>query len=264
MDVRYDFSGRIAFVTGAGSGIGAASAHAFAQSGAHVIAADINAASAEATAEAIRVAGGSVEALALDVSDPEAVDAAIQGIVERYGRLDFAHNNAGIEGHHVPTAEIPVDNWRRVVDVDLNAVFYCMRAQIPVMERQGGGAIVNTSSVSGLEGGYNLGAYTAAKHGVVGATRAAAMDHGRSGVRINAVCPGPVRTAMLQQLEQPIVDRLTSVTAVRRTAEPSEIAQAVLWLCSTGASYVTGQAISVDGGATVGGAGTFFEDILEA
>jgi NAD(P)-dependent dehydrogenase (short-subunit alcohol dehydrogenase family) len=262
MDVSYDYTGKVALVTGASSGIGRASALAFGGTGAHVVVADIDEAAGKRTAEHIAAAGGSTEFLRLDVSDADGVQAAIDGIVQRHGRLDFAHNNAGIEGEHVPVADIPVDNWRRVIEIDLNAVFYCMRAELPVMERQGAGVIVNTSSASGLTGGYNLGAYTAAKHGVIGLTRAAAMDYGRSGVRVNAICPGPIGTPFLAELPPPLQQRLSSVTAFHRLGLPEEVAQSVLWLCSEGASYVTGHPLSVDGGVAVGGSGTFFEDLV--
>ena len=264
MNVSYDYSGRVALVTGAASGIGRASALAFGGTGAHVVVADIDGAPGERTAAEGSAAGGPAEFIRLDVSDPEGVQEAIDGIVRRHGRLDFAHNNAGVEGEHVPVAEIPIHDWRRVIEIDLNAVFYCMRAELPVMAAQGGGVIVNTSSASGLTGGYNLGAYTAAKHGVIGLTRAAAMDYGRAGVRVNAVCPGPIGTPFLAELPPPMQQRLSSVTAFHRLGEPDEVAQSVLWLCSEGASYVTGHPLSVDGGVAVGGSGTFFEDLLEA
>lgn len=261
MDVTYDFTGKVAMVTGSGSGIGRASALAFARTGATVAVADISESNGRATVELIAREGGRAEFVLADVSDPEKMAAVVEEVADRWGRLDFAHNNAGVEGMHVPTGEISVEDWRRVVGIDLDAVFYCMRAELAVMTRQGSGAIVNTSSASGLIGGYNLGAYTAAKHGVIGLTRAAALDYGRRGIRVNAICPGATDTPFLAELPPAHMKRLLLATPLDRLAQADEMAQGVLWLCSEGASYVTGIALSVDGGVAVGGTGTRFDDL---
>jgi NAD(P)-dependent dehydrogenase (short-subunit alcohol dehydrogenase family) len=261
MDVTYNFSGKIALVTGGGSGIGRASSEAFGRAGAVVVVADISESNGRETVESIRNDGGTAEFFSVNVAEVEQVDRLIQEVVARFGRIDFAHNNAGIEGMHVPLADIPVDDWRRVIEIDLNAVFYCMRAEIPVMQKQGAGAIVNTSSASGLSGGFNLGAYTAAKHGVIGLTRAAALDYGSQGIRINSVCPGPIDTPFLTELPPAALNRLIFATGLDRLGQAEEVAQAVLWLCSEGSSYVTGLPLSVDGGVAIGGMGTRFDDI---
>lgn len=261
MDITYNFSGKIALITGGGSGIGRASSEAFGRAGATVVVADISESNGLETVESIRNEGGTAEFIQVNVSEVEQVDSLIHEVVTRFGRIDFAHNNAGIEGMHVPLAEIPVEDWRRVIDIDLTAVFYCMRAEIPVMQKQGSGAIVNTSSASGLSGGFNLGAYTAAKHGVVGLTRAAALDYGSQGIRINSVCPGPIDTPFLAELPAAALNRLVFATGLDRLGQAEEVAQAVLWLCSEGSSYVTGLPLSVDGGVAIGGMGTRFDDI---
>jgi NAD(P)-dependent dehydrogenase (short-subunit alcohol dehydrogenase family) len=259
---QYDFSGKVALVTGGGSGIGQASALAFGASGATVVVADISEANGHATVEAIRHAGGVAEYIHVDVADEQSVTSLIDEIVSRFGTLDFAHNNAGIEGRNVPLAEVPSENWRRVIDVDLSSVFYCLKAEIPAMLRGGAGAIVNTASASGLIGGYNLSHYTAAKHGVVGLTKAAAMDYASQGIRINAICPGAIDTPFLAQLPQAAVDRLIFATPAGRLGQAHEMAQSVLWLCSDSASYVNGHSLPVDGGVVLGGTGTRFDDIF--
>lgn len=261
MDVSYDFAGKVALVTGGGSGIGRASALAFGRSRAAVAVVDISEVNGRETVELIRSAGGDASFFRADVADPAAVETTIHDVVRTLGGLDFAHNNAGIEGQHVPTGDIPLDDWRRVVEIDLNAVFYCMRAELAVMTERGAGAIVNTSSASGLIGGYNLGAYTAAKHGVIGLTRAAALDYGSQGIRINALCPGAVDTPFLADLPPAALRRLLLASPLDRLGLPDEMAQGVLWLCSGGASYVTGIALSIDGGVAVGGTGTRFDDL---
>ena len=176
MNVRFDFTGKIVLVTGGGSGIGLASSRAFAAAGAHVVIADLSKDNGNAAVEAIRTAGGKGEFVHVDVADEAAVIALVEHIRSTFGRLDIAHNNAGIEALTVPLAEVPSDNWRRVIDVNLTSVFYCLKAEIPVMVAQGGGAIVNTASAAGLIGGFNLSVYTAAKHGVVGLTKS--RSHG--------------------------------------------------------------------------------------
>lgn len=258
--VRYDYSGQIVLVTGAGSGIGRAIASAFAGTGAMVAVADISASAADETVRLIREDGGKAEAFVADVADEHAVIRLVESLTARLGRLDVAINNAGIEANVVPLAELDSDNWRRVCDVNLSAVFYAMKAQIPVMLRQGRGAIVNTASISGVMGGYNLAAYTATKHGVVGMTKAAAMDYAdKALIRINAICPGLVDTPFIGGLPAPVRDRLVDGIPMRRPAHASEIARAVLWLCSDDASYVTGHAMIVDGGASLGGEATRFD-----
>ncbi|ULD45139.1 SDR family NAD(P)-dependent oxidoreductase [Rhodococcus qingshengii] len=261
MNVHFDFAGKVALITGGGSGIGRASAEAFARAGASVAIADISSVNGDKVAAAIREAGGKADYFRVDVGDHADVVRMVDEVVDRLGRLDFAHNNAGIEGAHVPLAEIPVDDWNRVVDIDLSSVFYSMRAEIPQMLEQGGGVIVNTASASGLIGGFNLAAYTAAKHGVVGLSKAAALDYGARGIRVNSICPGPIDTPFLGELPKAAQDKLFSNTALTRAGQAEEIAQAVLWLCSEGSSYVTGVPLAVDGGVSLGGFGTRFDDL---
>lgn len=261
--IRYDYLGKVVLVTGSGSGIGKAIAHAFADAGAMVAVADISLEAATHTVEEIQQAGGQAEAFTVDVADEKLVSGLIAAIVSRLGRLDCAINNAGIEAHVVPLADLDSDNWRRVSDVNLSSVFYAMKAEIPVMIAQGQGVIVNTASISGVMGGYNLAAYTATKHGVIGMTKAAAMDYADKGaIRINALCPGLVDTPFIANLPAPLRNRLINGIPMRRPAQASEMAQVVLWLCSDGASYVTGHAMVVDGGASLGGEATRFDDLL--
>jgi len=264
MNVTFDFRGKIVLVTGGGSGIGFASSKAFAAAGAHVVVADLSAENGGVAVDAIRSAGGKAEFRKVDVADETQVIGLVDHVQRTLGRLDIAHNNAGIEAKTVPLAEVPSENWRKVIDVNLSSVFYCLKAEIPVMVKQGGGAIVNTASAAGLIGGFNLSVYTAAKHGVVGLTKAAAMDYATRGVRINSLCPGAIDTPFLAQLPKPFLDRLIFGTPMTRLGKPEEMAQAVLWLCSDAASYVTGHALSVDGGTVLGGIGTRFDDLAGA
>jgi len=262
MNVTFEYSGKVALVTGGGSGIGRASATAFARAGATVAVADINESAGRSAVEAIVAAGGKAAHFTADVSDENAVAGLVAAIVARFGRLDFAHNNAGIEGEHVPLVEQSSQNWRQVIDVNLSSIFYCLKAEIPAMLAGGGGAIVNTASASGLIGGYNLSVYTAAKHGVVGLTKAAAMEYASRNVRINALCPGAIDTPFIAGLPTPFRDRLVFGTPAGRLGQPSEMADAVLWLCSDAASYMVGHPLAVDGGVVLGGMGTRFDDLV--
>lgn len=245
---------QVAIVTGAGSGIGAMSAASFADAGARVVAADVDEGSALATAKRIRESGGDALAVRCDVADEAAVRALVAEAVQSYGRLDIAHNNAGIDGDMASRlADLSTTSWERVLAVNLTGVFLCMKHEIPVMLENGGGAIVNTSSVAGLRGLGKSAAYGASKHGVVGLTRIAALDYASSGIRVNAVCPGAIETAMLSAAKATnprMIEGLAKATPMKRVGKPAEIADLVVWLCSDEASYLTGQAISVDGGLT--------------
>lgn len=263
MTISYDFSGKTVLITGAASGIGRATALAFGAAGAKVAVGDISA-EGGATVEAIRAAGGEAQFYTVDVSDEAAVRDMVDRVVAHYGTLDIAHNNAGIEGHVVPMLQVPSDNWRRVIDVNLSSAFYCMKAEIGAMLKQGGGVIVNTASASGLIGGYRLSAYTAAKHGLIGLTKAAAMDYAEDNIRINALCPGLIDTPFIHALPQAARDQLLTATPMARPGTPEEMAQVVLWLSSDGASYVTGHSMSADGGVVLGGTGTKIGHILDA
>jgi NAD(P)-dependent dehydrogenase (short-subunit alcohol dehydrogenase family) len=246
--VAADLSGRAALVTGAASGIGRASALAFASAGACVALVDIDADGLEETAAAVREAGSRAEALVADVRDLGAVTAAVARAVAAFGRLDAAHNNAGVPGPYVPLDEYSEEDFLEVLQVDLAGVWRCMRAEIRHMRSQGSGAIVNTSSMLGAAAMPDNGAYVAAKHGVNGLTRAAALELGGTGIRVNAIAAGVTRTGMTSAVS---ADLLRAVP-LGRIAEPAEIAAAAVWLCSPQASYITGSVLAADGGWLAG------------
>lgn len=244
--------GKVALVTGAATGIGLACAEAFARAGATVVMADIN----EPTDQAARLvqAGYAAVPYRCDVSDTKAVEEMIGWIVATYGRLDAAHNNAGIQTPQRPMAEITDEEFDRTVAVDLKGVWNCMRYEIRQMLRQGGGAIVNTSSQGGVTGFPRQAAYIACKHAVIGLTRTAAIDYAAQGIRINAVCPGVIRTPMAEELlrrNPDLEQELVRDIPAGRMGRPDEIAHAVLWLCSDDASFVDGHALLVDGAFSI-------------
>jgi len=245
------FAGKVALVTGGSSGIGRASARAFARAGARVMVADVMVEGGQDAVRLIQEAGGEATFMPVDVTNAAAVTTLIAKTVEVYGRLDYAHNNAGIEGVIGPTADCTEDNWDRVLSVNLTGVWLCMKYEIPQMLQQGGGAIVNTASAAGLVGARGIPAYVASKHGVVGLTKTAALEYARTGIRVNAVCPGVIRTPMVERLlgDRPRAEaRLTDLEPIGRLGTPEEVAETVLWLCSDAASFVTGHAMAVDGG----------------
>ena len=247
-------AGKVAFVTGGGTGIGRAAALAFAREGAAVAVAGRSEGPLRETVRLIEEAGGRALAVRCDVSREEDVKAALGRTVEAFGRLDCAFNNAGVEQKPAPAAELDAEEWDRVVGTDLRGVFLCMKHEIPLMLEHGGGAIVSTSSGAGIVGIRGNMAYTAAKHGVVGMTKAAALDYAASGIRVNAVCPGYIDTSMMDRFTGGTPEGRAKVTAeepIGRVGEPEEIAAAALWLCSDAAAFVVGHAMVVDGGQTV-------------
>ncbi len=241
--------GKVALITGAGSGIGRATSKIFAREGAKLFLVDVV---AEAAQETARQAGAKAVCLKADVSKWSDVETAVARTIEEFGRLDCAFNNAGIEGEPALTHKCSEENWNRVIAINLTGVWLCMKAEIAQMLKQGqGGAIVNTSSLAGIAGAIGGPAYVAAKHGVAGLTRAAALEYGRHNIRVNAVCPGPIRTPMLGRLMQFTKDaeqRMVRSEPLKRLGEPEEIGETVAWLCSDRASYVTGLPMPVDGG----------------
>ena len=243
------FSGKVALVTGAGSGIGRASAVAFAREGADVVVADTVVESGEQTVRLIQEAGGQARFIAADVARPEEVQQLIGRVVEEFGRLDYAHNNAGIVRGGL-THELSEEDWERVLSVNLTGVWRCLKHEIAQMLQQGGGAIVNTASTLGLVGNVERSVYAASKHGVVGLTRVAALEYAQRGIRVNAVCPGVIQTGMTAaRLSDPDQRaRMIADEPIGRYGEPAEVAAMVVWLCSDAASFVTGTAMPVDGG----------------
>jgi NAD(P)-dependent dehydrogenase (short-subunit alcohol dehydrogenase family) len=243
-----DLSGRAALITGAASGIGRASALAFASAGASVALLDIDAKGLADTAATASAVGVRAEALVADVRDLRAVTGAVGRVVEAFGRLDAALNNAGVPGPYLPLDEYSEEDFMRILQVDLAGVWRCMRAEIRQMRAQGHGAIVNTSSMLGSAAMPDNGAYIAAKHGVHGLTRAAALELGGTGIRVNAIAPGVTRTGMTSAVS----DDLLRTVPLGRIAEPEEIAAAAVWLCSPEASYITGSVLVADGGWLAG------------
>ncbi len=243
--------GKAALVTGASSGIGRATALVFAREGAKVVVADVVVAGGEETVRLIKTVGGEAIFIKADVSKAAEVEAMVNTAVAAYGRLDCAHNNAGIEGAMSTTADYTEEDWDRVISINLKGVWLCMKSEIAQMLKQGGGAVVNTASGAGLVGLANMSAYVASKHGVVGLTKTAALEYAKAGIRVNAVCPGVIQTPMVARVtgRQPqLAEALVAAEPVGRVGQPEEIAEAVVWLCSEAASFVTGHAMAVDGG----------------
>jgi NAD(P)-dependent dehydrogenase (short-subunit alcohol dehydrogenase family) len=243
--------GKVALVTGAASGIGRASALAFAQSGARVVVADVARDGAEETVRLVRSGGGEATFIEADVSRSGDVEGLVTATVETYGRLDCAHNNAGVLGMAADTADLPGEIWDRVTGVLLKGVWLCLKYELRQMLAQGAGAIVNTSSVAGMRAGSWSPAYTASKWGVIGLTRRAAREVAARGIRVNAVCPGAIRTPMMEQgiAAMPGLEaRFLAAEPVGRFGTPEEVGAAVVWLCSQAATFVTGVALPVDGG----------------
>ena len=247
-------AGKVAFVTGAANGNGRAAALTFAREGASVVAADVSEQGNQETARMVEELGGRALAVRCDVTRAEDVKAALDKAVEAYGRLDVAFNNAGTEQPVTATADLTEDEWDRVVSINLRSVFLCMKYQIPLMLKHGGGSIVNTSSGAGVKGFAGQAAYSAAKHGVIGLTKAAALDYAKFNIRVNAVCPGIIDTPMMQRFTEGTPEgreRVIAQEPVGRMGTPEEIAEAVLWLCSDTAGFVIGHALVIDGGQTV-------------
>ena len=252
------YAEKVAFVTGAAGGIGRATALAFAREGASVVVSDISEQNVRDTARRIEELGERALAVACDVTRSEDVKAALDETIETFGRLDVAFNNAGVENEVKPMADVTEEEWDRIVAINLRGVFLCMKYEVPLMLEQGGGAIVNTSSGAGVKGFEGQAAYVAAKHGVVGLSKAAAVDYAPQNIRINAVCPGIIDTPMMDRFGGGTPEgkerELASAAAAQpigRAGKSEEIAAAVVWLCSDAASFVVGDAMIVDGGQTV-------------
>jgi NAD(P)-dependent dehydrogenase (short-subunit alcohol dehydrogenase family) len=253
MNPAYDFTGQAAFVTGASSGMGLATARAFAEAGAAVALADINESALKTATDRLAADGHRVLGVPCDVADEASVAAAVRTTVQQFGRLDMAFNNAGIQAPPTDAADEPAELFDRVNGVNLRGVCACMKHELSQMRSQGSGAIVNCSSLGGLVGLPGRAAYHASKHGVIGLTRSAALEYAPRGIRINAICPGTIATPMVtDMIDKGELDHAEAIAnqPINRLGEPEEMAAAVLWLCSPGASFVLGVALPVDGGYT--------------
>lgn len=247
-----DFLGKTAFITGAGGGIGRATADLLARQGASVMLADIDGAALAATAEQVKAHGGDYASLVLDVAEPAQVRAAVDETVARFGKIDMAHNNAGILGPLGPLADCDLATARQMFDINVFGVLHCLQAQIPHMLAAGGGSIVNTASVSGVHAVPHIGVYTATKHAVIGLTKAAAADYSGQNIRVNCVCPGFVLTGMTEgKFDAETLAALAAQHPIGRFAQAEEVAEAVAWLLSGRASFAAGSSVFVDGGQTI-------------
>jgi NAD(P)-dependent dehydrogenase (short-subunit alcohol dehydrogenase family) len=249
------FQNKVALVTGGSFGIGRASAVAFAQRGANVVIADWKEDKEGETLKLIQAAGSEGIFVQCDVSKSQDVKALMDQIIATYHRLDFAFNNAGIEGNTAPTHECTEENWDKTIGINLKGIWLCLKQEILQMLKQGNGAIVNCASVAGLSGFAGLPAYVASKHAIVGLTKTAALENAKAGIRVNAVCPGVIHTAMVDRVtgkDKEVEKLYTAMEPVGRMGQPEEVAETVVWLCSDAASFVTGHAMTVDGGFTAG------------
>jgi 2-dehydro-3-deoxy-L-rhamnonate dehydrogenase (NAD+) len=247
--INYELDGKVAVVTGGASGIGLACAHALARSGAAVSLWDLNAEALEKAVAELEQYGRPTRTAIVDVSDSQRVTDAMEEVANDLGRVDIVVANAGIGGEQKPTAEYSDDAWHKVIGVNLDGVFYTQRAGIQVMQRNGGGSVINMASILGQVGFAMSSAYVAAKHGVLGMTKAAAWEHAADGVRVNAVGPGFIMTPLLEaNLDQPAIDFLAGQHALQRMSQPEEVAELVAWLASDASSFVTGAYYPVDGG----------------
>ncbi|MBV8251961.1 MAG: glucose 1-dehydrogenase [Chitinophaga sp.] len=244
------FNGKVALVTGAGSGIGEKVAMLYAAGGAKVIVSDVNDLHGEQTVSDIRKSGGEAAYVKCDVGNPEDCRMLVEKTIEHYGRLDIACNNAGIGGEAKFTADYSVETYQKVIAINLNGVFYCMKYQLPAMLKNGGGAIVNMASILGVVGTPTAAAYVAAKHGVIGLTETAAAEYSAKGIRVNAVCPGYINTPLLDAMDANTKAALVGMHPIGRLGKPEEVAELVIWLSSDKASFVTGSKYLIDGAYT--------------
>ena len=247
--MKQEFEGKVAIVTGGSFGIGRAAALLFAKKGAKVVVADCI--EEQETIQLIKSLGGEAIFVQCDVSKSEEVKAMVDKTIQVYGRLDFAFNNAGIEGVSAPTQDCTEENWDKTININLKGVWLCMKYQIPHMLKQGKGAIVNNASIAGLVGFLGAPSYVASKHGVIGLTKNAALENAKLGIRVNAVCPGVIKTPMIDRFtgkNKEVEKQFESMEPIGRMGQAEEVAEAVVWLCSDSASFVTGITMPVDGG----------------